>query len=159
MRFNYQQRIGRAGRRGLACLWLSHSAVDEATTTTTSAPPADHVRSASPTVCGHAPASHNSASFDKGNSQARFSSLGLFDNSSDSVHGEFGTAKTGIKHRFKHLLEYSPRRQPLSWSAMVQQNGLEVARVCDVLLAYTDAALRSKRQALINYVTNDLVPR
>ena len=88
-----------------------------------------------------------------------FASLNLFGSSSDSVHGEFGTVAN-----WNQPPPQTPSGAPptattaqlvLDW---VQQNGTEVARVCDVLLVFTDTALQAQRQTLIDYITNGLIP-
>ena len=160
MRFNYQQRIGRAGRRGSGmsvaltlCRGRSHDDYyfQRPQRITSDPPPQPYVDMRRQVIIQRVLA--------KEILRRAFSSLGLFGNSSDSVHGEFGTAAN-----WNQPPPQTPTgAQPTATTAQlvrdwVQQNGTEVARVCDVLLAYTDAVLQSQRRALINYVTNDLVP-
>ena len=160
MRFNYQQRIGRAGRRGSGmsvaltlCRGRSHDDYyfQRPQRITSDPPPQPYVDMRRQIIIQRVLA--------KEILRQAFASLNLFGSSSDSVHGEFGTVAN-----WNQPPPQTPSGAPptattaqlvLDW---VQQNGTEVARVCDVLLVFTDTALQSQQQALINYVMNDLIP-
>ena len=160
MRFNYQQRIGRAGRRGSGmsvaltlCRGRSHDDYyfQRPQRITSDPPPQPYVDMRRQIILQRVLA--------KEILRQALASLNLFGSSSDSVHGEFGRAANWNQPP----AQTPPGALPTATTAQlvldwVQQNGTEVARVCDVLLVFTDTALQSQRQALIDYVMNDLVP-
>ena len=160
MRFNYQQRIGRAGRRGTGmsvaltlCRGRSHDDYyfQRPQRITSDPPPQPYVDMRREIIIRRVLA--------KEILRQAFASLDLFGTSGDSVHGEFGNAGDWNQPPTQTPVGASPTatkaQLALDW---VQQNGTEVARVCDVLLIYADPALQAQRQALIDYVINDLVP-
>ena len=160
MRFNYQQRIGRAGRRGSAmsvaltlCRGRSHDDYyfQRPERITSDPPPQPYVDMRRQIIIQRVLA--------KEILRQAFASLNLFGSSSDSVHGEFGTAANWNQPPPQTpsgaLPTATTAQLVLDW---VQQNGNDVARVCDVLLVFTDTALQSQRHVLINYVTVDLIP-
>ncbi len=161
MRFNYQQRVGRAGRRGSSmsvaltlCRGRSHDDYyfQRPQRITSDPPPQPYVDMRREIIIQRV--------LTKEILRQAFAALNLFGGGGgDSVHGEFGTAAN-----WNQPPPQVPAGTPatattaqvvLNW---IQQNVTEVARVCDVLLAYTDPALQSQRQALIDYCINDLVP-
>ena len=160
MRFNYQQRIGRAGRRGSGmsvaltlCRGRSHDDYyfQRPQRITSDPPPQPYVDMRREVIIQRVLA--------KEILRHAFTSLSLFGGSSDSVHGEFGT----VENWNQPPPQTPPGALPTATTAQlvrdwVQQNATEVARVCDILLVFTDTTLQSQRQALINYVINDLVP-
>jgi len=161
MRFNYQQRIGRAGRRGSGmsialtlCRGRSHDDYyfQRPQRITSDPPPQPYVDMRRDSITKRVLA--------KEILRQAFAALNLFPvTGGDSVHGEFGRAQDWT---------LSPAQPPASSppgattaqlvSSWIQQNANEVARVTDVLLAYADAALLTRRQALIDYCIHQLGP-
>jgi DEAD/DEAH box helicase domain-containing protein len=162
MRFNYQQRVGRAGRRGgglsvalTLCRGRSHDDYyfQRPERITSDPPPQPYVDMRREVILQRVLA--------KEVLRQAFSALGLqVGQGGDNVHGEFGEATSwgappsvappgaAAGATIEQLVEM--------W---IRNNQAAIARTCDVLLAFTDPALQAQRLALINYVQNDLISR
>ena len=155
MRFNYQQRVGRAGRRGgglsvalTLCRGRSHDDYyfQRPVRITADPPPPPYVDLRQQEILARVLA--------KEVLRRAFLDCGLFvGEGGDNVHGEFGTAaewnlpsSTQPARTVRELVD--------DW---IQQHTADIGHVCDALLHYTSAALQSSRPQLLAYMQNSLI--
>jgi len=155
MRFNYQQRVGRAGRRGgglsvalTLCRGRSHDDYyfQRPERITADPPPQPYVDVARIAILRRV--------LVKEVLRKAFIDLSFFPGGhSDSVHGEFGPAlgwRLPANNQGQTTADLV-----IDW---IQNNHSEIARLLDILLSFTDPHLVAQRQALMNFVLHDLVP-
>jgi hypothetical protein len=160
MRFNYQQRVGRAGRRGAAlslaltlCRGRSHDDYyfQRPERITADPPPPPYVDTARPQILRRVLA--------KEVLRKAFSELDFFtDTQGDSVHGEFGTAAAWSQPPTNPPAGYAGPAVSNIVQEWIGRHAVGVADTCDALLVGTRlAADAATRQDAISWVANDLV--
>lgn len=160
MRFNYQQRVGRAGRRGAPmsmaltlCRGRSHDDYyfQRPERITADPPPAPYVDTSRGQILQRVLA--------KEVLRRAFAELGLFATTSgDSVHGEFGEAAAWTLPPANQPPGYSGARVADIIQEWIGNHAADVASICDTLLAATRLAGNApQRAAMIQWIHADLV--
>ena len=161
MRFNYQQRVGRAGRRGTPlataltlCRGRSHDDYyfQRPEKIAADPPPPPYVDTDRPQILRRVLA--------KETLRSAFSDLRLFGSTAgDSVHGEFGEARAWSQPPDNHPPGYSGSTVSEIIQEWVDGHSIEIGEVCDALLIGTGlAGDRAAQKAAIDWIRVDLVP-
>ena len=155
MRFNYQQRVGRAGRRENAlsvaltlCRGRSHDDYyfQRPDRITADPPPQPYVDLSRESILKRV--------LVKEVLRQAFTALPISSGSSESVHGEFGDATSWSQP--PSGVTGGPTVADLV-GGWIQQNGAEIEHVCDVLLTFAEPVLLNQRPSMLNWVRNELV--
>lgn len=161
MRFNYQQRVGRAGRRGAAlsialtlCRGRSHDDYyfQRPERITADPPPPPYVDTARGQILQRV--------LSKETLRQAFAELALFpDALGNSVHGEFGPADAWTQAPASPPAGYSGATVAEIIQEWIDRHPAEIGQVCDALLVGTRMeGSASERAEAIRWVQTSLVP-
>lgn len=161
MRFNYQQRVGRAGRRGAAlsialtlCRGRSHDDYyfQRPERITADPPPPPYVDTARPQILQRV--------LSKEVLRQAFSELSLFlDTRGDSVHGEFGPADAWVLPPPVLPTGYAGGSVAALIQEWIDRHPTEIGRMCDAMLVGTRmAADPAARTEALRWIHRELVP-
>lgn len=162
MRFNYQQRVGRAGRRGAAlslaltlCRGRSHDDYyfQRPDGITSDPPPPPYVDMSVRPILERVLA--------KEVLREACDGLGLFPAAGgESVHGEFGDTAAWSQPAPQLPAGAPPGATVRDLvSVWIAANHARIGQICDVLLEAVDASLRAQRAAIFGYATAGLIQR
>lgn len=160
MRFNYQQRVGRAGRRGAAlslaltlCRGRSHDDYyfQRPERITADPPPPPYVDTSRLQILRRVLA--------KEVLRRAFSDLGLFAGTAgDSVHGEFGMAAAWNRPPDNLPAGFAPNDVAGVVAQWIGRNQPFVEQICDALLVETRLlSVPANRAGTVNWIMSDLV--
>lgn len=155
MRFNYQQRVGRAGRRESAlsvaltlCRGRSHDDYyfQRPDRITADPPPQPYVDLSRESILKRV--------LVKEVLRQAFTALQISSSSSESVHGEFGDAASWSQPPPGATGGPTVADLVGGW---IHQSRAEIKRVCDVLLTFAEPVLLNQGTSLLDWVRNGLV--